>query len=278
MEGQSPAFASLILRDVQHQLAAGNIFRLGSRPGGSQLHVAFGDVDGGDNPAFRGKLQRVPFPVVAGLPDQGEKHSFRLLLPGCGVNGVLRLPGVQHADGGHDPGRVEILFIVLQHPPFSVAPGFHPVVVAPDVVPGDHARHAGRNADGAQGANEQNALPGAGNLAGLQRLLHTLVGDSPLRGIFHVQRLLDAGGYGEGGFPPRFAGGDERSEKVAELLPPFVARFVDHGVRQHVVLVNFPGNLARPREAAADVQGQPDLSLQSLFRNHRLVLFRHVGA
>ena len=65
-------------------------------------------------------------------------------------------------------------------------------MVAAHVVPGKNARHAGRNAHGAERADEQDALARAGNLAGLQGFLHPLVRNPSFRGIAHIQGFLDA--------------------------------------------------------------------------------------
>ena len=146
------------------------------------------------------------------------------------------------------------------------------------MVPGKDAGHAGRNAHGAERADEQDALARAGNLAGLQGFLHPLVRNPSFRGIAHIQGFLDAGGNREGGFPARLACGNQRRKEVVELFPPFVARLVDHGIGEHVVFIKLPRNLAGPGELAAGVQRQADFPVQPFFRNRFPVLRGHVGA
>ena len=116
-----------------------------------------------------------------------------------------------------------------------------------------------------------------GDLAGLQGFLDSLVGNSSLRGLAYIQGFLDEGGDGEGGFPPRLAWGNKRCEEVMELLPPFVSRFVDHGIRENIIFIKFPRNLGSPGELAPCSQGEADFPDQPFLRNRSPVLRGHVG-
>ena len=111
----------------------------------------------------------------------------------------------------------------------------------------------------------------------MQGFLDSLVGNSSLRGIAYIQGFLDPGGDGEGGFPPRLAWGNKRCEEVMELLPPFVSRFVDHGIRENIIFIKFPRNLGSPGELAPCSQGEADFPDQPFLRNRSPVLRGHVG-
>mgnify|MGYP000082052951 CR=1 FL=1 len=75
VQGKPSGTVFSLFPDVQHQPAAGHIFRLGHHPFIRQFHVAVRDIDGGDGTAFRRESQRVPFFVVAGFPYHRKKGS-----------------------------------------------------------------------------------------------------------------------------------------------------------------------------------------------------------
>ena len=62
-----------------------------------------------------------------------------------------------------------------------------------------------------------------------------------------------------------------------ELLPPFVARFVDYGIRENIIFIKFPRNLGSPGELAPCSQGEADFPDQPFLRNRSPVLRGHVG-
>lgn len=218
-------------QQLDHEFLLGGVLAVLLAPGAREADVALGDVDGGD--------------AAVAVPDGGE-----VVPGGFGGGGPDVLGGVarvEHGDVVHDPGGVEVFFVEFDHVPLAVKPGFDPGVVAADVVPGEQADGARGDADGAQGADEQDALPGAGDFFLGEGFGGVHTGLAPLAGVDDAGGFRHVGGDGEDGFSGAAAVFDEGFEDGADGGAPVGCAFVEDEVGGEGVADDVFGGAVAPR-------------------------------